>query len=120
MRVRTKRVYDPWEKADGTRILVMRFWPRGVRREHVDEWNRDLAPSKELLFAFKRGGLPWREFAARYRAGLRPEALETLRRRKGTVTLLCGCADEARCHRSLLRDVILNTKTQRHKTDLDE
>ena len=27
----------------------MRFWPRGVKRAHIDEWIRDLAPSGELL-----------------------------------------------------------------------
>ena len=34
---------------DGTRLLVMRYWPRGVRRGHVDEWIRELAPSPGLL-----------------------------------------------------------------------
>jgi uncharacterized protein YeaO (DUF488 family) len=66
----------------------MRFWPRGVRRSHVDEWNRDVAPSRELVFAVKRRGLPWREYVKRYRAELRPGALAALRARKGTVTLL--------------------------------
>ena len=37
------------DELDGTRILVMRFWPRGVRKSHFDEWHRDLAPSAELL-----------------------------------------------------------------------
>ena len=88
MRLRTKRVYAPREASDGVRVLVMRFWPRGVRKAHVDEWNRDVAPSRDLVFAFKRHGLPWRKYVKRYRAELRPEALAALRARKGTVTLL--------------------------------
>jgi uncharacterized protein YeaO (DUF488 family) len=100
--VKTKRVYAPRAASDGTRILVMRFWPRGIRKEHFDEWNRDVAPPKELVFAFKREGLPWREYVKRYRASIKPEAVAALRARKGTITLLCGCADESRCHRSLL------------------
>ncbi len=35
------------EPEDGTRILTMRFWPRGVRRERFDAWMRELAPSAE-------------------------------------------------------------------------
>jgi uncharacterized protein YeaO (DUF488 family) len=101
--VRTKRVYEPRTASDGIRILVMRFWPRGIARGHVDEWNRDLAPSRELLGAFKHRGLAWNGFARRFRAELRPGTLEALRRRKGTLTFLCGCADESRCHRGLLR-----------------
>jgi len=101
--VKIKRVYEPRAGSDGTRILVMRFWPRGIRRGHFDEWDRDVAPSRELLGAFKHQGLAWNQFARRFRAELRPGALEALRRRKGTITLLCGCADESRCHRRLLR-----------------
>ncbi len=37
---------------DGARILTMRHWPRGVRKEHFDAWYRHLAPSPELLSTF--------------------------------------------------------------------
>jgi uncharacterized protein YeaO (DUF488 family) len=66
----------------------MRFWPRGIRRGHVDEWDRDVAPSRELVLALKRHGLAWEDYVPRYLAGLRPEAVAGLRRRKGTITLL--------------------------------
>jgi uncharacterized protein YeaO (DUF488 family) len=105
-RIRTKSVYQDREAGDGWRILVMRFWPRGIRKSHFDEWNREVAPSKELVFAYKREGLPWKTYARRYRAGIKPEALAALRKRPGTVTLLCGCADEARCHRTLLKGML--------------
>src|SRR5688500_13701548 len=106
--VKIKRVYDPPEKSDGARILVMRLWPRGIRRSRVDEWNRDLAPSRELLAAFKHRGLPWKDYVSRYWREIRPEAVDALRRRarRETVTLLCACKDERHCHRGLLRDAV--------------
>ena len=116
--VKIKRVYDPQEASDGTRILVMRLWPRGIRRERIDEWNRDLAPSRDLLFDFKRHGLPWEEYVKRYWKEIRPEAVDAIRRRSRheTITLLCACTDENHCHRGLLRDALGRRRSpQRHK-----
>ena len=108
-RIRTRRVYEASDPADGTRVLVMRLWPRGVRKERVDRWLRELGPVVPLLRAFRAGTIGWREYRRRYLAGLeRPAAgvqLAEVRAlaRKGRVTLLCGCADAERCHRSLLQ-----------------
>ena len=106
--VKTKRIYEPREKSDGARVLVMRLWPRGIRRGQVDEWNRDLAPSRELVFAFKHEGLPWKDYVSRYWKEIAPAAVQELRRRarRETLTLLCSCADERRCHRGLLQQAI--------------
>jgi len=88
----------------------MRLWPRGIRKDRVDRWLRELGPVVPLLRAFRAGRVSWPEYRRRYLAGLaRPEAraqLDEVRgmARRGPVTLLCGCAVEARCHRSLLRD----------------
>jgi len=112
--IRTKRVYDPPAGADGTRILVMRLWPRGIRKERVDLWLKDLGPVVPLLREYRAGRLRWAEYARRYLAGLAgPEAHAAVLRvralaRQGPVTLLCGCADEARCHRTLLRKYLLD------------
>ena len=45
-----KRVYEPPEASDGTRVLVDRIWPRGLTKEHasVDVWLKDIAPSGGL------------------------------------------------------------------------
>lgn len=108
-RIAIKRVYDPSSRADGTRVLIMRLWPRGIRKSRVDTWLRELGPVVELLRAFRSGKVDWTEYRRRYLAGLRrPEAkaqIAEVRRlaRAGSVTLLCGCPDEQRCHRSLLR-----------------
>jgi uncharacterized protein YeaO (DUF488 family) len=108
--IRTARVYGPPSRGDGYRLLVMRLWPRGVRKEAVDSWEKELGPSTELLRAYRAGGIAWAEFARRYRAEVRkkPELLESVRKlsRRRTVTLLCGCEDESRCHRSVLKKMV--------------
>ena len=104
----TKRIYDPSAASDGTRVLIMRLWPRGIRKDRVDRWLKELGPVKELLRAFLDGQVDWLAYIPRYLADLsRPEAQAAIAEvrelaRQGPVTLLCGCADERHCHRSLL------------------
>jgi uncharacterized protein YeaO (DUF488 family) len=104
-----KRVYDKPEGEDGTRVLVMRLWPRGIKKSAVDLWLKDLGAEIANLRAFKAGRIGWPEMRRRYLAGLRREpaasALKRLRAmaRRGRVTALCSCTDPKRCHRSLLR-----------------
>lgn len=110
--VKTKRVSEPSEAGDGTRVLVMRLWPRGVRRKHVDLWLPALGTDPVLIRAWRGGTVGWTEFRRRYLTGLRDpaaqEALAELRglARKGTVTLLCNCPEEARCHRGILKALL--------------
>lgn len=105
----TKRVYDPAAPGDGTRVLVMRYWPRGIRKDRVDVWLRELAPEIPLLRAYLDGNITWAQYVPRYLAGLeRPAARAALVEARalaaaGRVTLLCGCADPRRCHRTLLQ-----------------
>ena len=112
--IRAKRVYDPAEAKDGARVLIVRLWPRGIRKDRVDLWLKELGPVVPLLRAYRGGKIGWAEYRRRYLAGLaRPEAQEAVARvrqlaREGSVTLLCGCPDEARCHRSLLRTYLLD------------
>lgn len=111
----TKRVYEPAAPGDGQRVLIMRLWPRGVRKERVDVWLKELGPVPELLRAYLDEAITWAQYVPRYLAGLgRPEAqaaLAEVRRRasRGRVTLLCGCADETHCHRTLLRAYLLDS-----------
>ena len=107
---------------DGTRLLVMRYWPRGVRKDHVDEWVRDLAPSPALLAEYKERmadlGLRsvteahWTWFTSAYRGEMSvvSELISELRVRHAggeVITLLCVCHDHRQCHRSLLAELIL-------------
>ena len=65
----TGSVFDPPE-APHFRYLVARNWPRGVSRGAVDQWDRELAPSSELLEAWRSGEIDGETFEERYEAEL--------------------------------------------------
>jgi uncharacterized protein YeaO (DUF488 family) len=106
MPVRTKRIYDPPAPDDGVRVLVMRLYPRGVRRDAFDQWRRELGTAPELIRAWKDGRMTWPVLVRRFEAQMAADstaqsALDELagRARTGMVTLLCGCDEESRCDR---------------------
>ena len=115
MDIVTKRIYEPAAPDDGQRVLIMRLWPRGIRKERVSVWLKELGPVPTLLRAYLDETITWPQYTRRYLAGLtRPEAEAALAEvralaTRGRVTLLCGCPDEARCHRSLLRAYLLDS-----------
>jgi uncharacterized protein YeaO (DUF488 family) len=120
MPIRTKRWNDPAEPGDGFRLLVCRIRPRGVARagEPWDAWWPDLGPSRALLDDFhgkRRAAIAWDEYVPRYLDEMLGAAqlwrIRDLARRVAggaTVTLLCSsaCTDPARCHRTLLANLI--------------
>lgn len=118
-RITTQRVYDRPSRKDGARVLVMRLWPRGIRKSHVDRWLRELGPVLPLLRAIRAGRITWAQYRRRYLAGLaRPAAraqLQEVRRlaRQGRVALLCGCPDPQRCHRTLLQGYLTKRRLVR-------
>ena len=59
-RLTVKRVYDPPAPADGTRILVDRLWPRGIAREKIGLWLKEIAPSDALRHEFHGHPDRWR------------------------------------------------------------
>ncbi len=105
-----KSVYDKPEASDGKRVLVMRIWPRGISKDKVDLWIKDLGTERELIKKWKSGKMTWGEFSREYRASLKGK--EPLLRelagesKKGTVTLLCGCRGDRQCHRYLLEEAL--------------
>jgi uncharacterized protein YeaO (DUF488 family) len=79
MAVAVKRVYEKAVRADGTRVLVDRLWPRGVRREAVHAWLKNLAPSDALRRWYHATPGRWQAFRERYLKELaRPEAAPAL------------------------------------------
>lgn len=94
--ITTKRVYEPYSRTDGYRVLVDRLWPRGLSkaRAHVDLWAKEIAPSTELRQWYGHDPDKWPEFQNRYRAELAsPEAKAVLadlvrRARTGRVTIV--------------------------------
>ena len=105
-----KSVYSPPEPSDGKRVLVMTLWPRGVSKDKVDVWMKELGTPRELITRYKAGRVSWEEFRREYLLSLKgkEEALRklALESKKGTVTLLCTEKDPAACHRSILKGAI--------------
>ncbi len=118
MPLKTKRWNDPPEAGDGFRLLICRYRPRGVRKEDEawDAWQPDLGPSRALHADYygKHGPpIAWEEYRRRYLEEMarQKDAIAALARRLRageTITLLCSsaCADPARCHRTLLKELI--------------
>lgn len=110
--IKTKRIYDPASKDDGTRILVDRLWPRGLKKEDakIDEWMKDIAPSDKLRKWFSHDPLKWDEFIKRYKKELSPkEELTGMIKaavKEGTVTLLFSAKDLERNNAVALKEFI--------------
>jgi uncharacterized protein YeaO (DUF488 family) len=120
-RVTTRRWNDSPSPGEGTRILVTRYRPRGVRQADApwDEWCAALAPSVELhaaAYGKDQPAIAWPEYRRRYLEEMtqaKPSyflrALGDRVRAGEDVVLLCSsaCVDEQRCHRSLLAALVL-------------
>jgi uncharacterized protein YeaO (DUF488 family) len=116
--IRTRRWNDPKKEGDGTRVLICRYRPRGVKKtdETWDEWVPELGPSRELhAEVYSAEGLLWDEYRRRYLDEMTQTKpafyIRALKQRAAggeALTLLCSsaCMDENRCHRSLLKALI--------------
>ena len=97
--IQLKRVYSRRESNDGSRFLIERLWPRGVKKVslRIDAWLKDAGPSHELRKWFSHDPKKWYEFRRRYFSELdrNPEAwAPTLKAaQKGNVTLLFSSRD---------------------------
>lgn len=113
--IRIKRVYETPDEADGTRILVDRLWPRGLKKEtaRVDEWLKEIAPSAELRKWYGHDRARWPEFKARYARELddKTELLDRLRRQaaQGRVTLVFASREERYCNAEALKEILEGT-----------
>jgi uncharacterized protein YeaO (DUF488 family) len=116
--IKTKRWNDLQEPADGFRLLVCRYRPRGVPKgkETWGEWWPELGPSRALLAAYHgkdQPAIPWTAYVPRYLEEMRDQrfrirALADRTAAGETITLLCSsaCTDPRRCHRTLLAKLI--------------
>jgi len=105
-------VYEPAVSGDGTRFLVERLWPRGVKKSalEMDAWLKDVAPSTELRQWFSHDPAKWGDFCERYFRELRAHrgALEPIiaASKRGTVTLLYSSHDAEHNNAVALKDYI--------------
>lgn len=91
--IKVKRVYELVERDDGVRVLVDRLWPRGVKKDKIDIWLKDIAPSEELRKWFSHDPGKWEEFKKRYFEELSKNSelhvlVELIKKSSGNVTLL--------------------------------
>jgi len=113
-KVSIKRVYEEASPGDGYRILVDRLWPRGISKEaaRVDEWLKDLAPSKELRKWFDHVPERFEEFRDRYLIELKTSEGELDRLRdlaaKKQLTLVYGARDTQHNQAVVLKGALLD------------
>ena len=92
--IQLRRVYDEPRAHEGTRFLVDRLWPRGIRKAdlEIEGWQKEAAPRTELRKWFGHDPQKWQEFQKKYFAELdaHPDAWEPILKaaERGTVTLL--------------------------------
>ncbi|HVZ04512.1 DUF488 domain-containing protein [Hyphomicrobium sp.] len=111
IKIDIKRVYENPSPQDGTRILVDRLWPRGLKKDDaaLDGWAKDLAPSPELRKWFDHRPERFAEFGRRYRAELSDNpAVENTRpsSSRAHVTLLYAAHDPNCNHAMVLADYL--------------
>ena len=120
MAVHIVRLGSPRARNEGPRLGTVRRPPRGVpkadfaTRDFYDAWLPELAPSEALvkLALAATDEKSWRAFEKKYRAEMKQPAADRLVAILSTLShttdlsVGCYCADEARCHRSILRELL--------------
>ena len=121
MAIRVVRLGSPRTPGEGLRLGTVRRPPRGVpkaqhaSRDFYDVWLPDLAPSEDLVKEALQASddRAWGRFVKRYRAEMkRPAAARLLGllaalSRQTDFSVGCYCAEESRCHRSVLGELLL-------------
>lgn len=121
MAIRVVRLGSERAAGEGTRIGTVRRPPRGVPKSEFasgnwyDVWYPNLAPSVETMKLGQAADTPaqWNAFARRYRAEMATpdnarnlDLLATLSHHSD-FSVGCYCEHEARCHRSVLRELLI-------------
>jgi uncharacterized protein YeaO (DUF488 family) len=126
MAIRVVRLGSPRAPGEGLRIGTVRKPPRGVPKSAFasqnwyDVWLPELAPSVPTMKLGQGAETDqkWAAFARRYRremaAGPASRALDLLAAlsHQTDFSVGCYCADEERCHRSLLRSLLKERKAK--------
>jgi uncharacterized protein YeaO (DUF488 family) len=120
--IRVTRLGSPRVAREGIRLGTVRHPPRGVRkddysrRNYYDVWLPELAPSAKLVawaLSEPLTDVRWTRFARSYRREMqapdRQRLLELLAllSHETNFSVGCYCEREERCHRSLLRDLLI-------------
>jgi uncharacterized protein YeaO (DUF488 family) len=107
------------QPGEGLRLGVTRQVPRGVKREdrqrrnYFDLWLPLLSPTADLVEKFQHEKMTFKVFAQHYKNQMKaPESRQVIELLAATslsqpISVGCFCEDESRCHRSLLRPMIV-------------
>ena len=120
MAIRVVQLGSRRAPGEGLRLGTVRRPPRGVpkdefaSRDFYDVWLPELAPTEELVKVALRArdARAWQGFVKRYRREMqRPQAKRLLMllaalSRATDFAIGCYCADEMRCHRSVLKALL--------------
>ncbi|HET6527870.1 MAG TPA: DUF488 domain-containing protein [Balneolaceae bacterium] len=111
--IQLKRAYDDLSDHDGCRVLVDRIWPRGVSKEklQLDEWLKEIAPTKELRQWFDHDPEKFDEFKKRYKKELEDhqeqvEKLISLAENNDELTLIFAAKDEEHNNAVVLKEYL--------------
>jgi uncharacterized protein YeaO (DUF488 family) len=121
MPIRIVRLGTPRHPGEGTRVGTVRRPPRGVpksefaRGNWYDVWFPTLAPSVETMKAglSAQSATEWAAFTRKFRAEMKsPQASHALDllaalSHETNLSVGCYCEDERRCHRSILRELLV-------------
>ncbi len=121
MSVRIVRLGTPRLPGEGTRIGTVRRPPRGVPKAQFsaqnwyDVWFPNIAPSAETMKLGQEAGsaAQWAAFTKKYRAEMAaPDAKHDLAllavlSRTVSFSVGCYCEREDRCHRAILKQLLL-------------
>ena len=122
MSIRVVRLGSPRAKGEGVRLGTVRRPPRGVKKsdfgrlDWYDVWMPDLAPSAQLVSWATNDEWTearWKRFSREYSREMNSSATQRLiavlaaLSRDANFSVGCYCDDESRCHRSLLRELLI-------------
>jgi len=124
--VRIVRLGSERLPGEGLRLGTVRRPPRGVRKSeyadknYYDVWLPLLAPSPDLVKQAlnARSDRDWKRFVSRYRREMSATDASALLDVLAALThqadfsVGCYCAEESRCHRSVLRELLLERRAQ--------
>ncbi|HEY0857009.1 MAG TPA: DUF488 family protein [Albitalea sp.] len=133
MAIRVVQLGTPRAAGEGLRIGTVRRPPRGVpkaqfaSRDYYDVWLPTLSPSAELVKSALQAAAAgdergWKAFVGRFRREMnQPDASHLLDllaalSHDSSFSIGCYCDDEARCHRSVLRELLAQRGAALHSS----
>lgn len=96
------------------KTMVTRYVPKSVRVSSI-RWNPQLAPEEDLLKEYKNGNISWEDYRIQFLEYARNnesfnytlQCIINCSEGGRDVYLLCYEKDDSKCHRSLIREILI-------------